>query len=151
VDPGSDITVRSQEALKALDRLRTEVEATGDAEQEADQVEELRSKVDGLLPEGQGVEDLTDDPAVLDGMLIRSRALTSQSGTLIDRLTGSAERLEAVLKEIRALIGEWQRVREEATNVPEALNDRVTDIIGGAQELEMRGSSFRTRPWPCAI
>jgi hypothetical protein len=101
VDPGSDITVRSQEALKALDRLRTEVEATGDAEQEADQVEELRSKVDGLLPEGQGVEDLTDDPAVLDGMLIRSRALTSQSGTLIDRLTGSAERLEAVLKERR--------------------------------------------------
>jgi small-conductance mechanosensitive channel len=145
VDPGSDITVRSQEALKALDRLRTEVEATGDAEQEADQVEELRSKVDGLLPEGQGVEDLTDDPAVLDGMLIRSRALTSQSGTLIDRLTGSAERLEAVLKEIRALIGEWQRVREEATNVPEALNDRVTDIIGGAQELEMRAGDKLNR------
>ena len=134
--PGSDITVRSQEALTALDRLRSEIEAGGDSEEAAEQVELLRERVDELLPEGEGIEDLADNPALVDGVLVRSRALSTQSGTLIDSLTDSAEILESQLTEIRQIVAIWQRTRTEAADLPAALAERVDSILSSAAELE---------------
>ena len=134
--PGADVTVRSQEALTALDRLKSEIEGLGEAAGEEDVVAELRAKVGELLPEGQDIDDLANSPALIDGVLVRSRALTSQAGSLIDRLTDSAEELETKLAEIKNLIAVWERVREEALNLPEALSARVELILTSAHELE---------------
>jgi len=134
--PSADVTVRSQEALGSIDRLRSAIEQFGDAEQEAARLEELREKVDQLIPEGQDIDDLTDNPAMLDGVLVRSKALTTQARNLIDNLTATAEQLEAQLSEIKQMGARWQQVRDEATDLPEALADRVISIIEATDELE---------------
>ena len=135
--PAADVTVRSQEALSAIDRLRTEIEGFGDGEDAAEQVTQLRDRVDDLLPEDQTVEDLAANPTLIDGVLVRSRALTAQSGALIDRLTDTANQLEAQLTEIKQMSATWERVRDEGADLPEALAERVAAIITASRDLEV--------------
>ncbi len=134
--PAADITARSQEALNTLDRLRSEIAALDDGEVVAASVEELGVKVDDLLPEGQSLEDLMDKPALIDGVLVRSKRLSQQAGVLIEELTGEAEELEKRLSEIRALIAAWEGTLAEGTELPEALSARIDDILSNARLLE---------------
>ncbi len=134
--PGSDLTVRSQEALSALDDLKARVAELGDVEAEAEQVAGLREKAEALLPEDLALEELAENPAILDGVLVRSRALSNQAGGVIDQLTRGAEAVESMLQEVRSLIADWERIREESTDVPDALRTRIDDILSRARELE---------------
>jgi small-conductance mechanosensitive channel len=134
--PVSDITVRSQEALAAIDRLRGEIDAMGDREAEAEQLEGLQGRVANLLPEGRTLEELLANRSAIDGVLVRSRSLSNQAGGLIDSLTSTAERLEQSLAEIRELGARWQRVQSESTDMPDALKERVADILQRIRELE---------------
>jgi potassium efflux system protein len=132
--PARDITVRSQAALANIDRIRAEVDELSDGAAEADQAAQLKERVDDLLPEGQTVDDL--DPASIDGVLVRSRALTAQSNALIDNLTKEAEALEAHLSEVKEMTASWQAVSAEAVELPDALKERVGNILTATAGLE---------------
>ena len=134
--PTTDVTVRSQEALGNVERMRLEIQELGASDRQAERLEQLQDKVDHLLPDGQSLEDLSDNPAAIDGVLVRSKALTNQAGTLIDDLTAAAEKLEAKLKEIKDMTANWQRVKDEAVDLPAALLERVEVILSTTGELE---------------
>ena len=134
--PTSDLTSRSQEALSTLDRLTGDLEAIGDSEDAEDALESLRGKVDELLPEGQTIEDLAENPAAMDGLSVRSKAVTIQATSLIDNMTEGAKQLEELQAETRALIAEWEKIREESAEMPAALQERVDGILENARETE---------------
>ena len=132
----ADLTSRSQAALNALDRLRGDLDARGDSEDAGAALESLRGKVDELLAEGQTIEDLAGDPAAMDGVAVRSRAVTNQANELIDDLTEGAKSLEALQAETRTLIADWERTLSESADMPAALKERVESILSGARETE---------------
>ena len=134
--PTTDMTTRSQEALANIDRMRAEIQGLGASDRQIEVLGQLQEKVDDLLPEGRVLEDLAEDPAAIDGVLVRSRALTNQSGTLINDLTAAAEKLEAELREITDMRANWQRVRDDSANLPVALLERVNGILANSVELE---------------
>jgi hypothetical protein len=134
--PSTDVTMRSQEALANIDRIRAEMQELGASEQQIAVLGQLEEKVDQLLPEGQGLEDLADNPAAIDGVLVRSKALTSQSGTLIEDLTAAAEKLETEINEVKVMAANWQRVKDESVDLPAALLERVEGILAATGELE---------------
>ncbi|TNF79233.1 MAG: mechanosensitive ion channel [Gammaproteobacteria bacterium] len=134
--PTVDLTSRSQEALGTLDRLTGDLEAMGDSEQAEDALELLRGRVDDLLPEGQTIEDLAENPAAMDGVAVRSKAVTLQATALIDGLTDGAKQLEELQAETRALIAEWEKIRDESAEMPAALQERVAGILKSARDTE---------------
>lgn len=134
--PSADITVRSQEALAALDHIRSDVQALGEPDAQAAQLSDLRERVQQLLPDGRTVDELVDDPAELDGILVRSRNLTSQAGGLIDSLSRSAEQLEGYLSQVGAMIGRWEQTKKDSSNLPDALAGRIDDILEAAAETQ---------------
>lgn len=136
--PTSDITSRSQEALATLDRLNQELAAEEDTAAFEETLTALRQRVDELLPDGQTIDDLADNPAAMDGVAVRSRALTIQSGTLIDRLTSEAQALEALQAETRQVITEWERTLAESPDLPDALRERIGTILDGARQTEKK-------------
>ncbi|MEJ2089661.1 MAG: hypothetical protein P8Y69_14555, partial [Gammaproteobacteria bacterium] len=69
-------------------------------------------------------------------MLVRSRALTAQSNALIDNLTKEAEALEAHLSEVKEMTASWQAVSAEAVELPDALKERVGNILTATAGLE---------------
>lgn len=134
--PSADLTRRSQEALSTLDRLSNDLEALGDAEEAEAALESLRNKVDELLPEGQTIDDLAGNPAAMDGVAVRSRAVTTQATALIDNLTEGANALEALQLETRTLIADWERTANDSADMPAALQERVDAILRSARETE---------------
>jgi len=134
--PSGDITSRSQEALGVLDRLNLELEEMGDSEAAEEALQSLQAKVDELLPDGQTVDDLPQNPAALDGLAVRSRALTGQAQGLIDDLTSDAGTLEALQGKVRALINDWEAIRSNSEEMPLALEERVNSILNRAGETE---------------
>ena len=134
--PTVDLTSRSQEALSALDKLKGDLDQLGNSENAEEALVQLRGKVDDLLPEGQTIDDLAENPAAMDGVAVRSRAVTIQSTTLIENLTDGAKRLEELQAETRALIAQWELIQEESTEMPEALKERVAGILSSAKETE---------------
>ena len=134
--PTADVTSRSQEALSTIERLQGEVDALGNSEEGEEALASLRTRVDDLLPEGQTIDDLAENPAALDGVAVRSKAVTTQATALIDSLTNGAKSLEELQAETRALIAEWERTLNESAEMPEALRDRVGTILQGAKDTE---------------
>lgn len=130
-----EFTSRSQAVLAQLDRLRSDLEALGDAEKEAREVASLKTRVDELLPEGVTPQGLSDNPAMMDGVAVRSRTITTQAESLINQLTRIAETLEKLKGENREIIAEWERVQKGDRELPEALNARVSDILTKANEI----------------
>jgi small-conductance mechanosensitive channel len=134
--PTGDLTSRSQEALSTLDRLKGDLDALGNSEDAEKNLESLRGKVDDLLPEDQTIEDLAENPAAMDGVSVRSKAVTIQATALIDNLTKGAKQLEELQVETRTLIAEWEKIREESAEMPAALQERVDGILANARETE---------------
>jgi len=132
----AEVTSGSQAALLTLDDLTARAEAFGTLEAEADAVDALRQAVERLLPEGRSIEDLAHQPALLDGVLARSRSLGSQSKALVDDLAGTAARMEATLGEVRDLSTRWQAVKAQDSQLPEALEQRIDRILTQAGALE---------------
>ncbi|MGE0621696.1 MAG: mechanosensitive ion channel domain-containing protein [Pseudomonadales bacterium] len=136
--PATDVTVRSQEALATLDRVRSQVNALGEPEQQIAELEDLREQVEALLPAGGSVDELVDDPAEIDGILVRSRNLTNRSGALIDGLTASAEQIEGYLAEVNTLSARWEERRRDGGSLPQALSGRIDDILESARDLQQQ-------------
>ncbi len=136
--PTGDLTSRSQEALSTLDKLKGDLDQLGNSEEAEEALGLLRGKVDDLLPEGQTIDDLAENPAAMDGVAVRSRAVTIQSTTLIENLTDGAKRLEELQAETRALITQWERTQDESTEMPEALKERVASILSSARDTEQQ-------------
>ncbi len=134
--PASDVTVRSQEALASLDRIKAAVEALGEPDDQTADLAALRDRVQELLPAGRSLDDLLDDPAEIDGALVRSRSLTSEAQALIDELTGRAEQLEGFLTEVNTLTGRWEQVKQDNATLPAALAGRVNDILAEAAQVK---------------
>jgi small-conductance mechanosensitive channel len=134
--PTVDLTSRSQEALSTLDKLKGDLDQLGNSEKAAEALNQLRGKVDELLPEGQTIDDLADNPAVMDGVAVRSRAMTIQSTSLIENLSDAAKRLEELQAETRALIDRWERTQDESSEMPAALKERVASILSSAKDTE---------------
>ncbi len=131
----SDITARSQAALTRIDLLRAELEKLGDSEDEAAAVGSLETRVDELFPEGQSIEDLAVSQTVMDDIAIHSRTVTTQAGSLIDRLTDHAESLENLKREVRDLTAQWKLIQADAGALPEALQARIREILKQAGEI----------------
>ncbi len=136
--PTADLTSRSQEALGKLDQLNGDLESMGDAEEAQEALEALRSRVDALLPEGQTIEELAGNPSAMDGVAVRSRAVTIQATALIDSLTRDAKSLEELQVETRTLIADWERTQNDSTDIPAALEERVEAILRGARKAEQQ-------------
>ncbi len=134
--PTNDITSRSQEALAAIDRLNQELAAEGDSSAAEKTLTSLRTRVDELLPDGQTLDDLAASPSAMDGVAVRSRAVTAQAGALIDSLTEDARSLEALQRETRQLIAGWELALKESKDLPDALKERIGTILTGARETE---------------
>lgn len=141
----NDLTARSQEALSSLDALTARLEATGDAAEAGADVEALQAKLDALLPEGRNVEDLLGDPSVVDGVALRSRALTNQANALIETLAEAADSLEQLRGEARGVLERWQRIKGESEDLPEALLVRVNGILERAAQVEGTASGKLNR------
>lgn len=135
--PATDLTSRTQATLTFLDRASGEIGALGQLADEAAELEALQAQADDLLAVADGL-DSEGAGASLDSSLVKARAIAVRAETITSALSDQALAMEARLEEIRQATAQWQRMRSEAADVPDAISQRIERILATGAQLEDR-------------
>ncbi|NIP15818.1 MAG: mechanosensitive ion channel [Pseudomonadales bacterium] len=135
--PTTDLTSRTQATLTSLDRLSAEINELGQLDDEAAELDALEVEIGELLDVAEGIDEQGAD-ASFDGLLVKARALAVRAETVTTELSDQALALEAKLEETRQTTAQWQRMRGEVSDIPDAISQRIGKILSTRTELENR-------------
>ena len=138
VPPETDITARSEQAIRALGEIRGQLDDLPKIESARARLQELQTRYRELLPEGSTFESAVAGDAEydIDTLLTMALALSEQASDVTEELSAQAEPLEDTLQRVRAYSGEWGATLADASGLAPALEQRIIGMLQTAQDLD---------------
>ena len=133
-----DVTARSEQAIRELGEIRHQLDELGEIDSARKHLRELQNRYRELLPEGTSLQSVVADGVEydIDNLLTQAVALSKQSTSVTEELSGPAEVLENMQRRVRELAGAWRAALDETSGLAPALEERITGILHTAQGLD---------------
>ncbi|MDA1077225.1 MAG: mechanosensitive ion channel [Proteobacteria bacterium] len=125
-----DIAGGSQRALLEIRNVTAVLDPLGDVSQEQTLLTQLNDRFMLLVPADEPVDEWITSlsQAEFNSLQVELSSINNGAGSLLQRLTSQASKIEQGIATVRLLSRNWQEVLENQEDLAESLKERILDV-----------------------